>query len=80
MILKTVNTVVFDPNDEKGIKKLIADYEKYPNSLIGKNESGEEVTVSINSDNITTRTFQRNGGVRTNIYWKDGTKEELYDK
>lgn len=80
MILKTINTVVFDPNDEKGIKKLIADYKNYPNSLIGKNESGEEVRVSINSDNVTTLTFQRNGWVRTNIYWKDGTKEELYGK
>ena len=80
MILKTINSVVFDPDDKKGIQQLIKDHILYPNSLVGQNKLGEQVTVSVNSDNVTQVTFQRNGWLRTNIYWKDGTTEELYDK
>ena len=46
--------------------------------LCGNNEDGEHVIVSIDKEKATIRTAQHNGFIRTNVYWKDGTYEELY--
>lgn len=48
--------------------------------LIGTNENNEKVMVTITKNRAWIRTFQKNGFVRTNVYHKDGTTEELYDK
>lgn len=47
--------------------------------LFGKNESGEITRMSIDHDSISVSTLQKNGFVRTNIYYRDGGSEELYD-
>ena len=49
-------------------------------NAIGTNESGEEVIVMVSSDHITASTFQHNGWIRNNVFWEDGTTEELYEK
>lgn len=46
--------------------------------LCGINEDGESVIVSIDEESATIRTAQSNGFMRTNIYHKDGTSEELF--
>ena len=49
------------------------------------NENGESVIVSYFFDNegkgiLHVRTLQSNGWSRTNIYYEDGTIEEIYSK
>lgn len=43
------------------------------------NSNGEEVTVIVRSDSVEVTTFQHNRWVRQNIYWTDGTVEEMFD-
>lgn len=49
--------------------------------LMGVNEDGETVLVSIDEHTAEVRTYQKNGFVRINIYHNDddGTSEEIYD-
>lgn len=68
----------FDDHDNRvALMKEYAD--KFPTALLGHNEDGEVVSTSINHDNIVVETFQKNGWIRTNVYWEDGTIEELYE-
>ena len=46
----------------------------------GTNEDGENVIVHINEEYAQIETLQKNGWCRVNIYWKDGTTEELYKR
>ena len=69
-----------DFSDLSLLINLMNNSQNYPYMLAGQNEEGENVWISINEDNITLQTFQHNNWVRTNIYYKDGTIEELYDK
>lgn len=48
--------------------------------LAGKNEHDENVVLVRVGDRIKVTTSQSNGWLRINIYHKDGTVEELYDK
>lgn len=56
----------------------------YPTFAGGKNENGENVVFEIDISNgervYKISTFQKNGWCRTNVYYKDGTIEELFDK
>lgn len=47
---------------------------------VGVNEDGEKVMITIDEDAAVIDTFQNNSWVRTNIYYKDGTVEELYGR
>lgn len=69
-----------DFSDLTSLINLMNNSEKYPTILMGQNEEGENVWISINKNNITLQTFQNNDWMRTNIYYRDGTVEELYDK
>lgn len=46
----------------------------------GRNGSDENVIVERYDDHILTTTFQRNGWVRSNHYYEDGTVEELFER
>ena len=46
----------------------------------GQNENDEPVYISIFYDKIVTMTSQSNGWTRKNIYYRDGSSEELYEK
>jgi hypothetical protein len=54
--------------------------------LVGKNEDGETLIISVvkdietGSDAFKVETAQDNGWMRVNIYYKDGTVEELYER
>lgn len=71
--------IVFDPTDKEGMEKLMKKYGDSDNNYMGKNDNGENVVIYIEKDNISTHTFQKNGFIRTNIFWKDGTREEIYE-
>ena len=73
-------TITFNPYDTKGNMDLMSRASELDKPLFGKNEDGESVLISVNKDNITVETFQDNGWVRQNVYWEDGTTEELYRK
>lgn len=47
--------------------------------FFGDNENLEEVMVSVAKDRIDVVTFQNNGWTRRNVYWRDGTREELFE-
>lgn len=72
-------TFTIDPYDEAGLRKLMDKYGDDPRTFMGSNERMEDTASSIFKDHISVRTFQNNGWVRRNIYWRDGTREELYE-
>ena len=45
-----------------------------------KNENGEVVIIEITNNYLKTSTSQNNGWLRINIYHKDKTVEEIYEK
>ena len=47
---------------------------------VGENEDGEKVIVSIDEESAEIKTLQDNGWIRINIYYPDGTEEELYTR
>ena len=72
--------IIIDPHDYKGMIKLMDKADEFDLPWAGKNENGEHVQISINKDNITVETFQNNGWIRENIYWRDVRTEELYHR
>lgn len=73
---KTIN---FDPSDRKGMCELMKRADEFKEMCFGKNTEGEDVTISVNKDNIIVATSQHNGYIRTNIYYDDGLSEEMYE-
>ena len=69
--------------DYTAIKKMITEEGKTL-PLIVENQDGEAVFITCGRNEIgryyQTRTAQNNGWERINIYYEDGTTEELYDK
>ena len=59
---------------------LMQRHEEFDQMLSGVDSDGCDVTVSINSDNITVTTFQHNGWACTKVYWADGDIEESFEK
>ena len=74
---KTIN---IDPKDYNGMIKLMDRADEFDYALLGENDEGEAVMISVNHDNITVETFQDNDWVRENIYYRDFTTEELFHK
>ncbi len=70
----------FDPSDFNGILKLMDEYGDRKTMYPGTNENGEAVYISIFPDRIVVDTHQINDWTRRNIYHRDGTREELYEK
>ena len=71
--------IYLDPTDFESMISLMDKYgdSKYP--YFGENEDGEMVSISIFPDKIVTMTYQSNGWHRKNVYWRDGTREELFE-
>ena len=59
--------------------ELMNNEKKYPMVLLGENVNGEDTLIDIESDFIEVETYQKNGWIRRNVYWRDMTVEELYD-
>ena len=73
-------TVNFDSTDWKGMIDLMDHSDQFDSVCEGENSEGEKVLISINKDNITVQTFQDNGWMRENIYYRDCTVEELFHR
>lgn len=71
--------ISFDPNDFAGMLKLMDVYGDSDSMLSGKNENGEDVNIGIYHDRIAVVTFQSNGWMRQNVYYRDGTIDETFD-
>ena len=76
--LLTSDRLQFDPHDWKGMHELMDRHEDFTASYFGKNENGERISISVNKDNITVVTRQKNNWIRENIYHRDYDVEELY--
>lgn len=72
--------MLFDPNDLAGMCEFMDKYGDKQMPFSGIDENGNYILIGVNHDNITVKTFQKNGWVRINIYYRDGTSEELFDK
>lgn len=77
-----MNPAIFElnPSDWPSMLKLMDEYGNEPMPFKGTDEEGNPVIISVNPDNITTQTFQKNGWTRTNIYNRYGNNEELYER
>lgn len=69
-----------DPTDFGGLLSLMDRAAEFDLPFQGVDDHGDTVLLSINTDNVTTETFQDNGYCRETVYWRDGTVEELYHK
>lgn len=52
----------------------------FKSTLSGKNSDDEDVIIIAYEDCIKTKTMQKNGWIRTNVYYKDGSSEETFEK
>ena len=71
--------IKFDPTDLKGMRRLMKEHGDSETAKLGSNENGEDVAISIFKDRIVVVTYQSNGWIRKNIYYPDGSREELFD-
>lgn len=72
--------IFFDPTDIWGMIALMDRADEFDAPWAGKNENGEHFQISINKNNITVETFQHNNWIRENIYYRDGSSEELFKR
>lgn len=72
-------TFTFDPTDFDAMRQLMDEHGNSDTMFLGVNTELEDTTISILPEKIVYVTYQRNGWVRKNIYWHDGTREEMFD-
>lgn len=72
--------IYLDPSDQEAMNKLMDELGDSETMFPGTSEHGEDVYISIFHDKIVTSTTQDNGWIRKNIYWRDGTREELFER
>ena len=78
--MNSETSIIIDPSDFKSMCELMDRYGPTTTTMLfGENEDGEATYTSIFIDRIVVDTHQFNGWVRRNIYWRDGTREELFD-
>ena len=70
--------IEFNPKTTN-IKEFIEKYNNVHQYIMGKNSLGEDTLMSINYDNVSVRTYQNNHHIRTNIYYEDGTIDEVFE-
>lgn len=75
-----MNALNFNLENHKVIVSIMDDYGKTGLLITGKNAEGENVTLLVSNDIITTETAQSNGWIRVNTYHRDGTREETYKR
>lgn len=69
----------FDPTDLSAMRKLMDRHGDSNKLFVGMNTEAERTTISIFREKIICMTYQHNGWVRKNTYWRDGTREETFD-
>jgi hypothetical protein len=75
--IEVMSTMIPDSEGHKfttveGRKELMQKYGKGSWPYDGVNEDGEQVMVSISTDSIVVKTYQRNGWTRVNYYDEEG--------
>ena len=70
----------FDPTNQEAMNALMDEHGKSRTMYPGTNEHGESVYISIFEDKIVTMTSQSNGWTRKNIYYRDGSREETFER
>lgn len=68
-----------DPTDAEGMCRIMDEFCDEPGPFSGTDEEGNPVLISVNKDNITVQTFQKNDWIRTNVYNRYGENEEFYE-
>lgn len=71
--------IEFNPHDLQSMITLMDAHGDSDTMLPGVNENGETVHISIFRDKIVVVTFQNNGWERKNVYYRDGSSEELFE-
>ena len=61
-------------------EEMVAKYGLIEEAQVGVNGVGETVVVSIDEECVCVTTLQKNGWARINVYHKDGTCEETYQR
>ena len=72
--------IFLDPSDQESMNRLMDEHGDSTTMYPGKSEHGEDVYISIFPDRIVTSTTQSNGWIRKNIYHRDGTREETFER
>ena len=70
----------FDPTNQEAMNALMDEHGKSKTMYPGTNEHGESVYISIFEDKIVTMTSQSNGLMRKNTYYRDGSREETFER
>lgn len=71
-------TIVIDPSSLNSMIEVMDRYSEINHPIFGVSALGEKTRTSIFRDSIVVVTYQKNGWVRENVYWRDGTCEELF--
>ena len=70
----------FDPTNQEAMNALMDEHGKSKTMYPGTNEHGESVYISIFENKIVTMTSKINGWMRKNIYYRDGSREETFER
>ena len=70
--------LLFDFSDRNVIKDLLENYKGM--YFVGHNMEDELNEIEIKEFKVEVHTHQKNGWIRTNVYWDDGTSEEMFEK
>ena len=70
----------FDPTNQEAMNALMDEHGKSKTMYPGTNEHGESVYISIFEDKIVTMTSQSNSWMRKNTYYRDGSREETFER
>lgn len=77
--VETDDVLSFNSRDLEGMCKIMDDYHSYDYPFFGKNQYGEDTTISVFDDKIIVLTYQSNRWVRKNYYYRDGSSEETFE-
>lgn len=67
-----LNALAADFDNVASRRQMVQEFGDYPDALFGVNENDEKVMLSIRTDGITERVFQKNQWVRVNEYDANG--------
>ena len=72
--------IEIDFGNRDSIIETMDKYHHLDQMIFARNELEELQAISIYEDKIFVDTYQSNGWIRKNIYHRDGTIEETYEK
>lgn len=75
-----MNVICIDPKNLDSMIEIMDMYGDTATMLFGEDENGEDTFTSICKDHIEILTCYDNGWIRKNVYWRNGTREESYER